>query len=180
VLGHLVRCTAVLYILAATGVHAQDKPEAKSGPPVTIGGFRYEHLPPRIHMNICEAEACTPGSKVSYVFYAPNPEPSFDQYLAERARIADALKRSAAPGTTLTFDPPEQTKDPLFTFFKARRVDTFPNGSKQYVLSERFYSPHMTVEIISSSPDEKAAKSNRDLFTLALMLVAQANPISRQ
>ena len=31
----------------------------------------------------------------------------------------------------------------------------------------------MTVDMISSSPNEKAAKSNLDVFTLALMLMSE-------
>jgi hypothetical protein len=52
--------------------------------------------------------------------------------------IAEVLKRRAPPGVTLTFDPPEQSKDKLFTIFKARRVEAFADGSKLFVLNQRF------------------------------------------
>lgn len=88
-LGQALRYGVLLGALAATGVHAQG-PEAKrpdAGPPVAIGGFRHQLLPPRIYMNVCEAATCTPGSKVSYLFIAASPQPSFEQYRAERTRI---------------------------------------------------------------------------------------------
>jgi hypothetical protein len=125
-------------------------------------------------MNVCEAASCTPGSKVSYLFIAANPQASFEQYRAERAKIDEGLRSRVAPGTTVTFDPPQESRDKLFTIFKIRRVDAFANGGKSFVWSQRIYSTRMAVEVISSSPSEKAAQSNLDLFTLALMLVFQA------
>lgn len=80
------------------------------------------------------------------------------------------------PGTAVTFDPPQQITEKLFTIFKARRVDAFANGSKAFVWSQRVYGARMAVEIISSSPSDKAAQSNLDDFTMALMLISQAEP----
>ena len=177
-LGQLLRSALLICAFTTAGAHAQQRseapgPEAKSGPPVTISGFRYQHLPPKIHMNVCEAATCTLGSKVSYLFMAPSPQPTFEQYQAERTTIAEALRRRSAAGSTITFDPPQQTKDKLFTIFKARRVDAFPDGSKLFVWSQRVYSARMAFEIISSSPDEKAAEGNLALFTMPIMLLSQ-------
>jgi hypothetical protein len=183
VLGQTLRCAVLLGFLGATSGQAQEQPEAKgleARPPFKIGGFRYLYLPPKVemnrprtYMNICESATCTPGSKVSYVFFAPTPEPSFEQYQATRAMIADELKRRAAPGTTITFDPPQQTKDKIFTIFKTRRVEAFADGSKLFVLNQQVYSARMTVDMISSSPDEKAAEGNLALFTVPIMLLSQ-------
>lgn len=131
-------------------------------------------MPPKIHMNVCEAASCTPGSKVSYLFTGLTPNPSFAQYRAERTRIEEALRRRVVPGTAVKFDPPQESRDKLFTIFKAHRVDSYPNGVKSFVWSQRVYSERMAVEIISSSPSAKAAKRNLDMFTLALMVASQA------
>jgi hypothetical protein len=178
VLGRVLRGALLLCALTAATAHAQKRseapgPEGKSGPPVAVSGFRYQHMPPRIHMNVCESATCTLGSKVSYLFMAPSPRPTFEQYQAERTKIADALRLRVAPGATITFDPPQQTKDKVFTIFKARRVDAFPNGSKLFVWSQRVYGARMAFEIISSSPDEKAAEGNLALFTVPMMVLSR-------
>jgi hypothetical protein len=165
-----LRCVAAAVgVLAAAHAHAQERPGAGAKPPATISGFRYELLQRRVHMNTCEDATCTPGSKVSYLFLPPNPSPSFEQYRAERAMIAEALKKRAAPGTTITFAPIEQTKDKVLTTFKANREEAYPDGRKMYFLNWRFHGAHMTGEIISSSPSKKAAEQNLALFSIPVL-----------
>src|SRR5262245_58195132 len=115
------RCAVVLAMLAAARAYAQTPPDASVRPPATVSGFRHQLLQQRVHMNICEAATCTPESKVSYLFLPHNPSPSFERFRAERAMIAEALRKRAAPGTTITFAPVELTKDKVFTIFKANR-----------------------------------------------------------
>ena len=50
----------------------------RASPPVQVSGFKYKYIASRrIHMNLCASKACSPGSKVSYIIYAPNPNPQF-------------------------------------------------------------------------------------------------------
>src|SRR5262249_43089946 len=139
-----LRCAALLGLLAAAPVHAQDRADPKTRPPAAVSGFRYQLMAQGIHMNICEAETCTRGSKVSYLFAPANPSPSFDQYRAERAKIADALRKAALPGTIIMFAPLEQTKDKVFTIFKANRTETYPDGKSMHFLNWRLHGPRMT------------------------------------
>ena len=176
---HLLWRMSLAGLLTVSAVHAQDGTDGKSAPPFAVGGFRYQHIPPRTQMNICESAICTPGSKVSYIIFAPDPDPSFEQYKAERTKLAEALKSRAPTGTTSTFDPPEQTKDRIFTIFKARRVDTFADGSKSFVLSQRVFGARMSIDLISSSMSSKAAEDNAALFMLPIMLTLAHDELKR-
>jgi hypothetical protein len=162
-------------VLVAPVARAQDRPMAK--PPFAVGGFRYQHMPPNTHMNICEAAACTPGSQVSYILFAPSPPPSLERYKAQRKAISEALRKSrAAAGATVAFSTPKQSKDKLFTIFMVRRVETYPDGRRVVFLSQQLYSARFTADIISSSPSEEAAKKNLDLFMLPIMMTAVTKP----
>ena len=177
----VLRCALLLGVLAVPTAQAQED-GAQARPPFTIGGFRYLHVPPRTHMNVCESASCTPDAKVSYMLFAPNPAPSFEKYQAERKMIAKALQERATRGTTFAFDPPQQSKDNMFTIFTSRRVETYPDGRMRVFLSQRLYSARLTADIISSAPSEKAAKANLAVFTLPIMLLAQGKagaPTSR-
>ena len=88
-------------------------------------------------MNTCEPATCTPGSKVSYVLFAPTPEPSLKRYQATRSVVAEALKKRAAPGASIAFDPPQQTRDKIFTIFSTRRVETYADGGRLFVLNQQ-------------------------------------------
>ena len=164
---------ALAILLAASAATAQDRVEAQNAPPVAVGGFRYQHIPPHTHMNVCEAVKCVSGSRVSYLLAPGNSNPSFERYKEERAKLAEALRSRAPAGSTISFDPPEQTKDRIFTVFKSRRVDTLADGNKSFVLSQRLHSARLTADIISSSTDNKAAETNMVLFTLPIMLLSQ-------
>jgi hypothetical protein len=174
-----LRCAALLAALVAAQAFAQERPSAKTRPPATVTGFGYQLLPQGIHMNICEAATCTPGSGVSYLLGPPNPSPSFEKYRAERAAIAAALKKRAAPGTTIIFARVEQSKDKSFTIFKANREEVYADGRRMYFLNWRFHGAHMTGEVISSSPSKKAAERNLALFAIpvvTLMMRPKAGP----
>jgi hypothetical protein len=84
VLARAPRWAALLAVLAGAQVHAQERPE-KARPPAPVSGFRYQLLAQGIHMNVCEATACTPGSKVSYLFAPSNPSPSTIDSVGSRA-----------------------------------------------------------------------------------------------
>src|SRR5262245_52433703 len=164
-----LRWAALLAVWVGVQAHAQERPGTKARPPASISGFRYQLLQQRIHMNICEAAACTPGSKVSYLFLPPNPSPSFEKYRAERARIAEVLKKRAPPGTTITVAPIQQTREKVFTIFKANREEAYPDGRRMYFLNWRFHGAHMTGEVISSSPSRKVAEQNFALFAIPVL-----------
>lgn len=164
---------ALATLLAASTATAQGRVEEKNTPPVAVGGFRYQHVPPITHMNVCEVAMCVPGSRVSYIFAAGDPHPSFERYMDERAKLEEALRSRAPAGSTIDFDPPEQTTDQIFTVFKARRVATLTDGSKFFVLSQRIHCARFTVDIVSSSTDKKAAETNMAMFALPIMLLSQ-------
>jgi hypothetical protein len=172
-LAQTLRWTAVLAALVSAQAHAQEKP------PASVGGFRYQLLKQGMHMNVCEASVCTPGSKVSYLFLPPDPEPSLEKYRAERARVAEALRKRAAPGTALIFAPIERTKDKAFTIFKANREESYPDGRRIYVLNWRFHGAHATGEIISSSRSKRAAEQNLALFAIPVMMTLMKRPNAR-
>jgi hypothetical protein len=165
-----LRRAALLVVLASAQAHAQERP------PATVGGFRYQLLQQRLHMNVCEAAMCTPGSKVSYLFLPPDPAPSFEKYQADRATIAEALRKRAAPGTALVFTPIERTKDKAFTIFKANREESYPDGRRMYFLNWRVHGAYATGEIISSSPSKKAAEQNLALFAIPVMMTLMKQP----
>ena len=117
------RGAALTILLAASAATAQDRVETQNAPPVAVGGFRYQHISPHTHMNVCEAAKCVPGSRVSYILAPGNFNPSFERYKDERERVAEALRGRAPAGSTISFDPPEQTTGRIFTLFKSRRAD---------------------------------------------------------
>jgi hypothetical protein len=154
--------------------YAQQHPEK---PPFAVGGFRYMLMPSKMHMNICEAAMCTPGSRVSYILLSPGPAPSFEQFKAQRKVVAEALRKArAAQGVTIDFGSPQRSKDKLFTVFKVRRVETYPDGRKLFFWNQQIFSERISADIISSSPNEKAAETNLALFTLPMMMTAVTKP----
>jgi hypothetical protein len=167
------RGAALTILLAASAATAQDRVETQNAPPVAVGGFRYQHISPHTHMNVCEAAKCVPGSRVSYILAPGNFNPSFERYKDERERVAEALRGRAPAGSTISFDPPEQTTGRIFTLFKSRRADMLADGKKSFVLSQRLHSAHLPADIISSSTDNKAAEANMALCTLPIMLLSQ-------
>ena len=100
------------------------------------------------------------------------PTPSFSEFKRRRKAVAAALFARKTASTTLKFGKLKQSRDKLLTVFEATRVHGSPNGSKFHVLSTTIYTKKFTVELISSSPQKKAADANSSLFKLALMALS--------
>jgi hypothetical protein len=91
--------------------------------------------------------------------------------------VAEAMtKVRAADGVAIAFDPPQQARDKLFAIFKARRVESYPDGRKLFVVSQQLYGERLSVDVISSSSDEKAAEKNLALFMLPIIMTAALKP----
>lgn len=141
-----------------------------SEPPVTIGGFEYRFIPKgQIHMNLCRADSCGPGSKVSYVLYAPVENPDFDSFKRSQDRTVAALQARAREGTTITLEAPEQSRDELMTVFSIFREMRPESGKVLVTKSSAFFLKTITISVISSSTDKKTADANSALFTLGLI-----------
>jgi hypothetical protein len=143
--------------------------------PFSVGGFTHRLIPPRTHMFDCSQPFCGAGSKVSYIFYAPKPGMTFDDYKASREMIEAAIKSRLPVGTSIKVMPSTQSQDKLFTIFESRRIVTAPDGSAQVTVSRTLVKSTVGIDLISSGSDEKLAASNLALFTLAAMLVASAS-----
>jgi len=139
--------------------------------PIAVGGFDYQSMARGIHMYTCRDDKCVPGSKVSYRIYAPTDNPDFEQFKTAHKMVLSRLKAMTPEGTVVTASKPERTQDELFTTFEITREMVSPNGSKMVTNSKTLAGKRFTVEVISSSENEKAAKANGALFMLPLMLL---------
>ena len=177
---------AVAIAAGASGysAHAQesktDAPKS-DGPPVAVGGWRYEKAANDVHLFHCEMAACVPGSKVSYRFYPAGTTMPFAQYRSEQELVVKALQQRAAPGTKISIVAIEgDDVDTLPRMYKSRRLTVHPDGSQEHVHSGILMGEKASVSLISSSRDEKAASVSFGLYALALMLVTQGAPGSKQ
>ena len=141
-------------------------------PPFAIGGFTYHLIPPRTHMFDCSQPSCGAGSKVSYIFYAPKPDMTFDDYKAGRAIVDEQIKSRIPTGMSLKITPPTQSQDKVFTIFESRRIVTAPDGRTHLTVSRTLLTSTVGIELISSGSDGKLVDSNLAQFTLAAMLAA--------
>lgn len=164
-----IQAVATLVAISASAVEAGVA--GKNNPPVSISGWRYSLTPPKVHMNVCEADACTPGSKVSYILYPPSPGYNFERFKSERAKAAEMMK-TRMPGVAFEYGEPVEVKEANFTIMKLQRRETYPNGHTQTVLTSLILSPRMTVELISSSPNVKVMEANYALFSAPLLVIA--------
>jgi hypothetical protein len=180
-----VRRNVIRYLLAVVvsvgaglgSVHsalAQAPSPSADGPPVAIGGWRYEKGASDIHLFHCEAAACVPGSRVSYRFYAPGTTMPLNQFRSEQEMIVKALQQRAPPGTKIAIVAIEGDDGAsLPRMYKVRRLTVAPDGSQEHVHSGLLMGEKASVSLISSSRDEKAANGNYAQYALGLMLVIQ-------
>ncbi|MFM9938390.1 MAG: hypothetical protein ACKVP7_02700 [Hyphomicrobiaceae bacterium] len=168
---------ALITLALATPGSAQKPPAPAAqpaAPPFAVQGFRYQQLQQpgsnvTTHMNDCEEAACGPGSKVSYIFFGPQPH-SFDAYKTERSKV-EAFMRSQIPaGIKITFDPPTVQKVGPVTIYEARRTQTAPDGSTHVAISTSFNSDSMQIDLISSSAIPKAAEGNTRTFQSMIVI----------
>jgi len=153
---------------------AQAPSPSAEGPPVAIGGWRYEKGASDIHLFHCEAAACVPGSKVSYRFYAPGTAMPLNQFRSEQEMIVKALQQRAPPGTKITILAIEGDEGAsLPRMYKVRRLTVASDGSQEHVHSGLLMGGKAAVSLISSARDEKAAIGNYAQYALGLILVIQ-------
>jgi hypothetical protein len=153
---------------------AQAPSLSADGPPIAIGGWRYEKGASDIHLFICEAAACVPGSRVSYRFYAAGTAMPLDQFRREQDIVLKALQQRAPPGTTMTIVGIEgDDGGSLPRMYKVRRLTVAPDGTQENVHSGLLMGETASVSLISSSLDEKAANVSYAQYALGLMLFIQ-------
>jgi uncharacterized protein YndB with AHSA1/START domain len=171
-----LRLAAVAVAFAAGGsvYSARAQTPQADGPPVAIGGWRYEKGANDVHLFHCEMAACVPGSRVSYRFYAAGTTLPFAQYRSEQEMVVKALQQRAAPGTKITIVAIEgDDTATLPRMYKTRRLTIQPDGSQEHVHSGILMGERASVSLISSSRDEKAATGSYAQYALGLMLVIQ-------
>jgi hypothetical protein len=176
-----LRAIGLLLFVFFVGSHALagENADIKIGrlgnsPPFAIGGWRYQLINNNTHMFLCASSTCEPGSKVSYVVMAPRKGYSFEQYKEEREKIAEVLRKMAPAGTRIEFAEPEKSEDKVFRIFKAKRVQTSPDGKKTVFLSRLVMSDKVTFDFISSASSLKKAEEQLAPFMLAGAMVAVA------
>ena len=153
---------------------AQAPSPSADGPPIAIGGWRYEKGASDIHLFICEKGACVPGSRVSYRIYAPGTAMSLDQFRREQDVVLKALQQRAPPGTTMTIVGIEgDDGGSLPRMYKVRRLTVAPDGTQEHVHSGLLIGTNASVSLISSALDEKSASAGYAQFALGLMLFIQ-------
>ena len=162
---------AAACVILVLGVGARPV-AAESVPPISVSGFSYRAAG-AMHAHICNRQSCGGGdSMVSYVFYPPNPAPTFQAYKSQRIRLEQELRARMAPGVTIKFKPPTQKKDKLFSVFESRRTISAPGRSSQVTVSRTIVAKAMIIELISSAEQEKTAEFNLALFTIPAMAMA--------
>ena len=171
---------AVLYIalvpLSALGQPATPTQQPGVTPPAFgIEGWRYRPGANDVHFYDCERPDCTPGSKVSYRLYAlGGPLKSLEQFRSEQERVARFLEEKGPPGTkvqVLQVEGDNRTEPPRF--MRAVRLQTKGDGSKEFVISGVIMGTKLDASLISSSSNEKAAKSNYAQFSIGVALIVQ-------
>jgi hypothetical protein len=145
---------------------------AQSDPPISISGFTYR-LTGAIHAHRCSRASCGgEASLVSYVFYPPKPALTFQDYKNQRRRLEQQLKAQAAPGVSIKFKPPKETKEKPFSIFESRRTMSAPGRSPQITVSRTIVARAVIIELISSAENEKTADINLALFTIPALAMA--------
>jgi hypothetical protein len=173
----VVRCLTMLIVALGAGLQpAAAQPASTDGPPVAIGGWRYQKGANDVHLFHCQAAACVPGSRVSYRFYAPGTTMPLVQYRSEQELIVKALQQRAPAGTTIKIVAIEgDDTDTLPRMYKSRRLTVAPDGAQEHVHSGLLMGEKASASLISSSRDEKAAGGNYAQYALALMVVIQVS-----
>jgi hypothetical protein len=133
----LLLLTAALFAGMA-GASAQTlfvSPTGKDRPPVAVSGWRYDPAPNDVHMFLCEQASCTPGSKVSYRFYAAGDPMNLEAFRKGQEQVVKALEQRS-PGQRITIlgvDGDSGAAVPRM--FKARRKTVAADGASEYVVS---------------------------------------------
>lgn len=165
--------TIAALLAGSGGVSAQTlsvSPAGKDRPPVAVSGWRYEAIPNDVHMFLCEQASCTPGSKVSYRFYAAGDPMTLETFRSQQEQVAKALEQRS-PGQQITILGVEgDSGTAVPRMFKARRKTVAANGASEYVVSSMLFGSKAAASLISSSRDEKASNDNYALFGVAVML----------
>jgi hypothetical protein len=173
----IVRClTVVVAVSAGVGLgsgHSAPAPSPSAeGPPVAIGGWRYEKGANDVHLFQCQEAACVPGSRVSYRFYPAGTTMSLAQYRGEQEAVIKALQQRAPQGTSIKIVAIEgDDVATLPRMYKTRRLTIAPDASQEHVHSGLLMGEKASVSLISSSRDEKAADTSYAQYALALMLL---------
>ena len=140
-------------------------------PPVAITGFAHQLIGDgRIHMNICQADSCVPGSKVSYRLFAPTSDPDFEEFKLTHEMVRARLQSRLPQGTVITGGTPERTQRESFTVFTITRDVRLPDGSRSITKSTHLFGERIAISLISSSQSMEVAEANSTLFMMALML----------
>jgi hypothetical protein len=120
-------------------------------------------------MNECEESVCGPGSRVSYVFLAPQPH-SLEAYAAERARIGAFLRSQAPADVELHFDPPTVERIGPVTIYESRRRQTLKDGTTHTAISMSLHASAVQIDAISSSSLPRAAEGNMATFRAMIVI----------
>lgn len=153
-------------------------PDANALPPTGIAGWRYEKGAHDVHMFHCAVPQCVAGSRVSYRLYSNEaPVKTLGQFRQEQEQIAKLLEERGGPGTkiqVLGVDGDDKADRPAL--MRSIRLQTRPDGSREYVHSGLIMGQKLDASLISSSHDENAAKSNYAQFAVAVALYVQVAP----
>jgi hypothetical protein len=158
---------------AAAESTIQIGPSSPGGPPVAVGpDWRYERRGTDVHMFICEQPSCDRSSRVSYRLYARNDSMTLVSFRREQETVVKALQERAPPGMRIEIVSVEGDDGASFPrMYKAKRLQTAPDGRKEYVISALLLGQGLSASLISSSRDEKATDANHAVFALAVMLL---------
>lgn len=143
--------------------------------------WRYEKLPNDIYMFHCQSPRCVPPSRVSYRLYAPNNAMTLAQFRQDQETVVKALQQRAPPGTRIEIleTKGDEGSGPRRMFVSTRQI-SHPDGKTEFASSSTLLGTRYAASLISSSLDKKADESNRAIFALALMLLINVEPKSKQ
>lgn len=146
---------------------ADNQPDTYEQPPVTFSVYDYSYLPgPKMHVNTCQVAECGPGSKVTYMMFAPTDEHDFDGFKQAQNRAFEALKSRAPQGTTGSIGRQGEIAEGNYKAFISTRELHMPGGNSRYTYSMLLFFDRATVSLISSSPNLESAKANAVVFLL--------------
>lgn len=159
---------ATVFGLPANEVTAQQA--AHPAPPVALDGYSYKYSPRgQIHLFLCKAPKCGPGSKVSYSLSGPEKNPDFEAFKSRPRTVVSLLQPRLPQGTTLKIGTQEKLEEPAFTTFTSYREMQLANGIEQVTKSAMVYAENLTISIISSAENRETADGNQAAFLLGLL-----------
>jgi hypothetical protein len=159
---------------AGMGLQSAPAQPAPDGPPMAVGGWRYEKGANDVHLFHCEVATCVPGSRVSYRFYPAGTTMPLAQYRSEQEMVVKALQQRAAPGTKITILAIEgEDVTTLPRTYKTQRLTVAADGAQEHVHSGLLMGEKASVSLISSSRDEKAVGASYTQYGIGLLLLIQ-------